>query len=77
MVNFEFETAEEYNQFKEKIRDYSDGQIDSLLISKGEKASWVNRQLLRKSRKFDWKDKDDMKVLIHAVFEKYFFKPCL
>ena len=66
---FEFETAEEYNQFKEKIRDYSDEQIDSVLISKGEKASWVNRQLLRKFRKFDWKDKDDMKVLIHAVLK--------
>ena len=66
---FEFETVEEYNQFKEKIRDYSDEQIDSLLISKGEKTSWVNRQLLRKSRKFDWKDKDDMKVLIHAVLK--------
>ncbi|BBE19341.1 hypothetical protein AQPE_3526 [Aquipluma nitroreducens] len=66
---FEFETAEEYNQFKEKIRDYSDAQIDSVLISKGENANWVNRQLLRKFRKFDWKDKDDMKVLIHAVLK--------
>ena len=66
---FEFETAEEYNRFKDQIRDYSDEQIDSVLISKGEKASWVNRQLLRKFRKFDWKDKDDMKVLIHAVLK--------
>jgi len=66
---FEFETAEEYNRFREKIRDYSDEQIDSVLISKGETAGWVNRQLLRKFRKFDWKDKDDMKVLIHAVLK--------
>ena len=66
---FQFKTADEYDEFREQIRDYSDAQIDSLLISKGENVGWINRQLLRKSGKFDWNDKDDLKELSHAVMK--------
>lgn len=64
-----FETKEEYEQFKENIRDYSDEQVDSLLRSKGEPASWFNRQMLKKLAKFDMKSKDDIKELTHAILK--------
>jgi len=64
-----FASKEEYNQFKEQIHNYSDEQIDSLLISKGEKVTWFNRQMLKKLGKFDWKDKDDLKELTHAIIK--------
>jgi hypothetical protein len=64
-----FETKEEYEQFKENIRDYSDEQVDSLLRSKGETASWFNRQMLKKLAKFDMKNKDDIKELTHAILK--------
>jgi len=64
-----FASKEEYNQFKEQIHNYSDEQIDSLLISKGEKVTWFNRQMLKKLGKFDWKDKDDIKELTHAIIK--------
>jgi rRNA maturation endonuclease Nob1 len=65
----EFTSKEEYDKFKEKIHDYSNEQIDSLLISKGEKVTWFNRQLLKKLGKYDWKDKDDIKEITHAIIK--------
>lgn len=64
-----FETKEEYEQFKEDVRDYSDEQVDSLLRSKGETVNWFNRQMLKKLAKFDMKNKDDIKELTHAVLK--------
>lgn len=64
-----FETKEEYEQFKENIRDYSDEQVDSILRSKGETASWFNRQMLKKLAKFDMKNKEDIKELTHAILK--------
>jgi len=64
-----FETKEEYEQFKEDVRDYSDEQVDSLLRSKGETVNWFNRQMLKKLAKFDMKNKDDIKELTHAILK--------
>ena len=64
-----FATKEEYDQFKEQIHDYSDGQVDSLLSSKGENVNWFNRQMLKKLGKFDWKNKDDIKEVTHAIIK--------
>lgn len=64
-----FETKEEYEQFKEEIRDYSDEQVDSLLRSKGETVNWFNRQMMKKLAKLDMKSKDDIKELTHAVLK--------
>jgi len=65
----EFTSQEEYDQFKEQIHNYSNEQIDSLLISKGEKVTWFNRQMLKKLGKYDWKDKDDIKEITHAIIK--------
>lgn len=65
----EFTSQEEYDQFKEQIHNYSTEQIDSLLISKGEKVTWFNRQMLKKLGKFDWKNKDDIKEVTHAIIK--------
>ena len=65
----EFPTKKEYDKFKENIHSYSDEQVDSLLISKGEKANWFNRQMVKKMGKFDRKNNDDMKGLIHAIIK--------
>ena len=64
-----FETKEEYLQFKENIQYYSAGQIDSLLISKGEKANWINRQMVKRMGTFDLKNNEKMKQLSHAVIK--------
>ncbi len=65
----EFNSQEEYDKFKEQIHNYSNEQIDSLLTSKGENVNWFNRQMLKKLGKFDWKDKDDLKELTHAIIK--------
>jgi rRNA maturation endonuclease Nob1 len=65
----EFPTKEEYDNFKENIHNYTNEQVDSLLLSKGEKASWFNRQMVKKQGKFDWKNKDDIKELTHAIIK--------
>jgi len=65
----EFKTKEEYDQFKENIHNYTDKEVDSLLISKGEKANWFNRQMVKKLGKFDWRNKDDIKEVIHAIIK--------
>lgn len=64
-----FKTKEEYDQFKENIHNYTDEQVDSLLISKGEKPGWFNRQMVKKQGKFDWKNKDDIKEISHAIIK--------
>jgi len=65
----EFTSKEEYDKFKEQIHDYSDEQVDSLLTSKGENVNWFNRQMLKKLGKFDWKNKDDIKEVTHAIIK--------
>ena len=65
----EFSTKKEYDQFKENIHNYTNEQVDSLLISKGEKANWFNRQMVKKQGKFDWKNKDDIKEITHAIIK--------
>lgn len=65
----EFTSQEEYDKFKAEIHDYSNEQIDSLLIAKGEKITWFNRQMLKKLGKFDFKDKEDIKEITHAIFK--------
>jgi len=67
--NVEFKTKEEYDQFKEDIHSYSDEQVDSLLVSKGEKASWFNRQMVKKQGKLNLKNKDDIKNITHAILK--------
>ena len=64
-----FANKEEYDKFKEQIHDYSDEQVDSLLTSKGENVNWFNRQMLKKLGKFDWKNKDDIKEVTHAIIK--------
>lgn len=65
----DFKSKAEYDQFREKIRYYSNAQVDSLLKAKGMKVSWFNRQLVKKLGKIDWKDEDDLKELSHAVLK--------
>jgi len=67
----EFSTKEEYNKFKENIHNYTNEQVDSLLISKGEKANWVNRQMVKKQGKFDWNNSDDIKEITHAIIKSF------
>jgi len=64
-----FNSKEEYQQFKRNIHKYNDRQIDSVLISRGESASWFNRQMVKKLSKFDSSDKDDIKQLTHAIIQ--------
>jgi len=65
----EFSTKKEYDQFKENIHNYTNEEVDSLLKSKGEKANWFNRQMVKKQGKFDWKNKDDIKEITHAILK--------
>lgn len=67
--NVKFKTKEEYDEFKENIRYYSDKQIDSLLVAKGEKANWFNRQMVKKVGQFDSSDPQDIKELTHAILK--------
>jgi len=67
--NVKFNTKEEYDEFKKNIHYYSDEQVDSLLISKGEKASWFNRQMVKKAGRFDSDDPQDIKELTHAILK--------
>jgi hypothetical protein len=64
-----FSTKAEYEQFKNNIQYYSNHQVDSLLISKGEEASWFNRQMVKKLGKFNRKNNDDMKLITHAIIK--------
>lgn len=65
----EFTSKEEYDEFMDNIHEYSNEQVDSLLVSKGETVNWFNRQMLKKLGKFDWKNKDDMKEITHAILK--------
>ena len=64
-----FNSKAEYERFKKNIPYYSPEQMDSLLLSKGEKASWFNRQLVKKLGTFDIKNPEDMKQLTHAIIK--------
>jgi hypothetical protein len=65
----EFSTRKEYEQFKENIHHYTNKQVDSLLLAKGEKANWFNRQMVKKLGKFDKNNSDDMKTITHAIIK--------
>ena len=65
----EFTSAEEYEKFRQRIHEYSDQQIDSLLKSKGEEVTWFNRQMIKKLGRFDFKNKDDIKEITHAIIK--------
>ncbi len=67
--NVRFNSTAEYERFKKNIPYYSPGQIDSLLLSKGEKANWLNRQLVKKLGTFDIKNPENMKQLTHAIIK--------
>lgn len=64
-----FNSKEDYDKFKANINYYTDSQVDSLLKSKGEKASWFNRQMVRKVGKFDSHNPDHIKQLTHAALK--------
>lgn len=65
----EFSTKEEYEQFKKNIHHYTNKQVDSLLLAKGEKANWFNRQMVKKLGKFDKNNGDDIKTITHAIIK--------
>ncbi|MCX6237785.1 MAG: DUF3667 domain-containing protein [Bacteroidia bacterium] len=65
----EFSTKEEFEQFKKNIHHYTDKQVDSLLLVKGEKANWFNRQMVKKLGKFDKNNSDDIKMITHAIIK--------
>ncbi|HCT30776.1 MAG TPA: hypothetical protein DIW31_08580 [Bacteroidales bacterium] len=71
--NVEFSNKEEYEQFKHDIHNYNDRQVDSILISKKENASWFNKQMVRKMSKYDFKNKDDIKEITHAIIKSISF----
>ena len=64
-----FTTKEEYDDFKQKIRSYNNKQVDSLLISKGEEATWFNRQMLKKLIRLEGNDIDNTKQMSHAIIQ--------
>jgi rRNA maturation endonuclease Nob1 len=64
-----FSTKEEYEELKKNIHHYTDKQVDSLLLAKGEKANWFNRQMVKKLGKFDKNNSDDMKMITHAIIK--------
>lgn len=65
----EFLTKEEYEQFKENLRSYTNKQIDSVLISKKMDAGWFNRQMLKKIGLFEFKNRDSIKAMSHAIIK--------
>ncbi len=67
--NIDFESKEEYDQFRAEVKHYSNTQIDSLLKAHRMEPGWFNRQLVKKLGKFDWNDADDLKELSHAVLK--------
>ncbi|RPH32241.1 MAG: DUF3667 domain-containing protein [Bacteroidales bacterium] len=69
----EFTTKEEYELFKQNIHNYSDEQVDSLLKSKNENPNWFNRQMVKKMCKYDFKNKDDIKDITHAIIKSISF----
>lgn len=71
--NVEFSSKEEYEQFKQNIHNYSDEQVDSLLKSKNENPNWFNRQMVKKMCKYDFKNKDDIKDITHAIIKSISF----
>lgn len=71
--NIKFKTKEEYEQFKQDIHNYSDSKIDSMLKSQNESPTWFNRQLVKKMCKYDFKDKDDIKDITHAIIKSISF----
>lgn len=73
VYNVEFSNKEEYEQFKRDIHNYTDKQVDSVLVSRKEKPSWFNRQMVKKMSKYDFKDKDDIKEITHAIIKSISF----
>jgi len=69
----EFTSKQEYDQFKRNIHNYSDEQVDSLLKSKNENVSWFSRQMVKKMGKYDFKSKDDIKEITHAIIKSISF----
>ncbi|MGE0077222.1 MAG: DUF3667 domain-containing protein [Bacteroidales bacterium] len=67
--NISFGTKEEYLKFKREILNYSDKQIDSVLVAKGEEASWLNRQILRKISIYDFNSKESIKLISQAILK--------
>jgi len=64
-----FSTKAEYDDFYKHIQSYTNKQVDSLLISKGEKATWFNRQMLKKLVKLEKNDIDNTKQISHAIIQ--------
>jgi len=67
--NVKFSTNEEYEQFKKNIHHYTNDQVDSLLLANNEKATWFNRQMVKRLGKFDRNNSDDMKMMTHAIIK--------
>jgi len=64
-----FSTKEEYLAFKQKVPNFNNEQLDSVLTAYGENASWFNRQMLRKMAIYDFKSKDSIKLLTQAILK--------
>ena len=64
-----FDTKEEYLAFKQKVANFNNEQLDSVLTAYGENASWFNRQMLRKMAIYDFKSKDSIKLLTQAILK--------
>lgn len=64
-----FDTKEEYLKFKANINNFSNSQLDSILLTKGEEANWFNRQMLRKMGVYDFKSKDSIKQITQAILK--------
>ena len=67
--NLKFASKAEYEEFKKKLPLLTNDQLDSVIVAKGEKPGWLNRQLTRKMGRFNYEDPEDVKQLIHAVLK--------
>jgi len=53
-----------------KAYEHSQQELDILrLLAKGEKANWLNRQIVKRLGKFDMNNSDDMKMITHAMIK--------
>ncbi len=67
--NIKFDTKEEYLAFKQKVPNFNNKQLDSVLTAYGKNANWFNRQMLRKMAIYNFKSKDSIKQITQAILK--------
>jgi hypothetical protein len=68
-IHFDFNTRQDYDDFRKKVEKLNNKQLDSMLVQMKMEPTWLKRTFAKRISKFNVNDREHQKALIHAFIK--------